>query len=154
MSGPDLNNDDILLALLAEMIDSDDQPPAPAVQAALAAWELARADGELAVLVAEAAGEETLVGLREETGAIEFKFRASNMSVELEIGPGGHAIGVISPAQSMTIELESSSGQAPVRNPVCRSDEFGRFQLDLAFGLCRLRVGTGEGAVLTPWFYC
>ena len=113
MSGPDLNNDEVLLALLAEIIEADDRPPAPAVQVALAASELASADGELAALVSESSGEEVLAGLRDETAAVVFRFRATNMTVELEIGPGGHAIGVIAPPRATEIELEMSSPQAP-----------------------------------------
>jgi hypothetical protein len=154
MNGPDLNSDEVLLALLAEMIASDDQPPALAVQVALAASELARADGELAALVSESTDEEVLAGLRDETEAVAFRFRASNMTVELEIGPGGHAIGVISPPRATEIELVMASAQTPPLNTSCRSDEMGRFRIDVAIGLCRLRVGTGETAVHTSWFYC
>jgi len=154
MIGPDLNDDEVLLTLLAEMIDADDDPPAPAVQAALVACELARAEGELVALVAESTGEERLVGVRDEIEATVFKFRASNLTVELEIGLDGHAIGVISPPQATEIEVERASAQVPPLHPVCRSDELGRFRMDVANGLCRLRIGTGDNAVITSWFYC
>ena len=39
MNRPDLNNDDVLLALLAELIESEDEPPLP-----LANWHKIRAD--------------------------------------------------------------------------------------------------------------
>jgi hypothetical protein len=154
MNGPDLNSDEVLLALLAEMIESEDQPPVAALQVALAASELAGADGELAALVGESTEEELLAGLRDETEAVVFRFRATNMIVEFEIGPGGHAIGVISPPRATEIELEMSSPQSPPLNTSCRSDEMGRFRIDVAIGLCRLKIGTGESAVYTSWFYC
>ena len=154
MNRPDLNNDDVLLALLAELIESEDEPPLPAVNVALAAFELATAEGELAALVSESTGEEVLVGLRDQTEAVVFKFRAPNMVVELEIGPDGHGIGILSPPRATDIELEMSSRQPPPLNRSCRSDEMGRFRIDVAIGLCRLRIGSGDSAVHTAWFYC
>jgi hypothetical protein len=152
MTRPDLSDDDVLLTAVSAVIDGMDPVPPGAVRAAVAASELPNADNELAALVADSTDAEPLL-LRHETDSLVLTFRSSQVTVEIEIDRDGHAVGVISPAAATDVALETSSLRTP---PVTgtRSDDLGRFQLDVGPGLCRLRIGSGPEAVLTSWFYC
>jgi hypothetical protein len=152
MTEPELSHDDGLLAALSALLDHLDPVPERAVGAALAAWEICQADGELAALVAGSSFADELVLLREEAEATTLTFVASRLTVEIEIDSARHVVGVISPPASTVIEVETSSAQRPPSPRSARSDDLGRFRIDVGIGLCRLRIGSGADAVFTSWF--
>jgi hypothetical protein len=154
MNHPDLSNDGVLLAALSASLDHLDPVPEAAVRAAAAACELRRADGELAALVAESLLDEPLALLRDEADNTALTFVASRLTVELEIDRDRHAVGLISPPVSTEIGVETSSRQPSPLAATARSDDLGRFRIDVGVGLCRLRIGSGTEVVVTSWFHC
>ena len=152
MSHPDLFDDDILLGLLSTAIDAADPVPHAAVRAAVAAFELGHADGELAALVAESRVEDHALLLRSEAEITTLTFVSSRLRVEIEIDRARHVVGVISPPEATVIEVEESAGELRHLGTT-QSDDLGRFQADVG-GLCRLRIGSGAHTVVTSWFYC
>jgi hypothetical protein len=149
----DLSDDDVLAATLSAALDDLDPVPDAAMRAAAAACELPHADGELAALVAEAALGD-LVLMRDETESTTLTFAASRVTVEIEIDRDHHAVGIITPPATTMIAVETSSRQATPAMRTARSDELGRFRVELGAGLCRLRIGSGADAIVTSWFYC
>jgi hypothetical protein len=150
---PDLSSDDGLLAALSESIDDLDPVPAAAVEAATTSWEIGHVEGELAALAADGSfGSLTL--RRDEADLKSLTFVASRLTVELEIDDQRRAVGAISPPTATVVAVEVASQQAPFASSTVTSDELGRFAVDLAMGLCRLRIGSGPDAVFTSWFYC
>ena len=154
MSKPDLPNDDALLEALSAALDDLDPVPGAAQEAALAAWDLCHAQGELARLLASEDADGPALLLRDETASQTFTFVASKVVVELEIDADGHGIGVLTPPSVSEIAVETASAQKASYTRAAYSDELGRFQLDLGTGLCRLRIGRADDAVFTSWFYC
>jgi hypothetical protein len=150
---PDLSDDDALEAILSSSIDHLDPVPEAAVRAAAVACEMPHADGELATLVAESSLGDVLL-LRDEAENTTLTFAAPHMTVELEIDRDHHAVGAITPPLATEIEVERSARQPSTPPATARSDDLGRFRLELGAGLCRLRIGSGPDAVLTSWFYC
>lgn len=153
MTNHDLTDDHGLEAALSTSLDHLDPVPDAALRAAALACELPHADGELAILVAESAAGEMLV-LRDETDSTTLTFAARHMTVEIEIDRLHRAVGAITPPSATLIEVERSAREASTPPTRSQSDELGRFRVDLGAGLCRLRIGSGPGAVVTSWFYC
>jgi hypothetical protein len=148
----DLSDDDVLAAALSAALDDLDPVPEAAVAVAATACDLPDAEVELAALVAESSG--ALALMRDESDHTMLTFAASQLTVEIEIDREHHAVGVITPPASTTIEVETSR-HAPPGPRTVRSDDLGRFRLDLDGGLCRLRIGAGRDAVVvTSWFHC
>jgi hypothetical protein len=154
VSGPDISKDDELLEALSAALDALDPVPDEALQAAAGAWEICNIDAELAPLVATSQPVPDLALMRDEADLRSMSFVASKLTVDIEINSDRHIIGVISPPAARIIEVESASATRPALGRTVRSDDLGRFRLDLEVGLCRLRIGTGPDAVLTAWFYC
>jgi hypothetical protein len=154
ISDPDLSDDDALLAALSVSIDHLDPVPAAAVGAASGSWELGHFEGEVAARAADAAWDDSLALRRDEADLKSLTFVASRLTLEIEIDDQRHAVGLITPAAATVIEVDAASPQAPHATRTVRTDELGRFQMDLGIGLCRLRVGSGPDAVVTSWFYC
>jgi hypothetical protein len=149
---PDLRNDAVLLALLSMVIDGVDPVPPGAIQAAAAACELRHVDCELASLVADSTvGGRVL--LRDEADRTVLTFRSRQMSVEVEIDRDGYAVGLISPPAAADIAVENIVPCSSLARVSTRSDDLGRFQIGVGTGLCRLRIGSGDRAVFTSWFY-
>ena len=149
----DLSDDDVLAAALSAALDDLDPVHEAAVAAAATACDLPDAEGELAALVAESSG--MLALMRDETEHTMLTFAASQLTVEIDIDRDHHAVGVITPPACTTIEVETSARHASPGVRTVRSDDLGRFRLDLDGGLCRLRIGAGRDAVVvTSWFYC
>jgi hypothetical protein len=134
MTEPELSHDDGLLAALSALRDHLDPVPERAVGAAGSSFA------------------DELVLLREEAEATTLTFVASRLTVEIEIDSARHVVGVISPPASTVIEVETSSAQRPPSPRSARSDDLGRFRIDVGIGLCRLRIGSGADAVFTSWF--
>jgi hypothetical protein len=147
----DLNDDAVLLSLLSIMLDRLDPVPPAASRAAMAACELRHVDRELVMLVADTASGEEL--LRDDRGGTPLTFECSQFTVEIEIDAEGHAVGVLSPPAVIEIAVEMAAKPRAPSEVSSLSDELGRFQIDLGHGLCRLRIGSGTGAVATSWFY-
>lgn len=149
----DLTDDAVLEDALSAAIDDLDPVPTEAVATAAAACDLLHPEGELAALVAESALGETVL-MRDDAEHTMLTFAASELTVEIEIDREHRAVGVITPPAETLIEVETSA-RTPAAVQSVRSDELGRFRMDLAGGLCRLRIGAGpQAVVVTSWFYC
>jgi hypothetical protein len=156
MKRPNLSEDEVLLAVLSDAIDHLDPVSPQAVEAAVAACDIGYADAELAALVADSmAGQGVL--LRDELDSTMLTFRSSRLTVELEIDPDLHAVGLISPPGATAVVVESAAtpgAPSPSRTWSARSDDLGRFRIDVGSGLCRLRIGSGSETTVTSWFHC
>jgi hypothetical protein len=150
----DLSDDAVLEDVLSAGIDDLDPVPAAAVAAAAAASDLLHPEGELATLVAESALGEVVL-MRDDADHTLLTFAASELTVEIEIDQDHRAVGLITPPAATLIEVETSARTSTPAVQSVRSDDLGRFRMDLAGGLCRLRIGAGPRAVVvTSWFYC
>jgi hypothetical protein len=151
----DLANDDVLLAILAESLDEADPVPTGALAAAKAMAQLADADVELAMLVADSLLDDEVLLFRHDVTMepegepsdrlISFATPALHVDVDLQAN-GGSMVGAISPAMSVAVELETKDATISTT-----SDDLGRFHLEAPRGRCRLRIHAHGGAVVTPW---
>lgn len=150
----DLSVDEVLLKLLGEALDEADPVPAEAVQAAMALSNLSDVDAELATLVADTLIEQDVVLYRHEVTLevdasaerlVSFASPQLNVDVELHANDSS-MVGVVMPAGVFEIEVETRQQKV-----VTRSDELGRFHVELPPGPCRLHVQAFGGAVVTPW---
>jgi hypothetical protein len=152
MNDPGLD-DETLLALLSAAID-DDAVPAAAVATAIAAKDVFNLEGQMASLIEEA--DDELVSVRASSDAVisMLKFVSPRMTIELELGSDGEIVGVITPPDSLPVQLEVASERRPTAEVRAMTDELGRFRVSAPTGLCRLKVGAGDDSVTTSWFYC
>jgi hypothetical protein len=150
---PDLSDDGVLLGLLSAALDDQDPVPAAAVSIAAAAGSIGRVDGELADLVNRSVLTGSGVMLRDEADVTALTFVAPRLTIEIEVDSDRRVTGVISPPISTVVAVETCSPQSVPLEGITRSDEFGRFQLFVAVGLCRLRLGGDSESVFTSWFY-
>jgi hypothetical protein len=150
----DLGDDEALLKLLGEALDEADPVPAEAVQAALALSNLSDVDAELATLVADTLVQQDVVLYRHEVTMevdasadrlVSFATPQLNVDVELHANDSS-MVGVIMPAGVFGIEVETRR-----QTVVTRSDDLGRFHVELPPGPFRLHVQAHGGAVVTPW---
>jgi hypothetical protein len=156
MKRPNLSEDEVLLAAVSDAIDHLDPVSPRALEAAVAACDIGYADAELASLVADSLASEGVL-LRDELDSTMLTFRSSRLTVELEIDHDLHAVGLISPAASTGVVVETAAtpgAPVPSRTWNARSDDLGRFRIDVGAGLCRLRIGTGSETTVTSWFHC
>jgi hypothetical protein len=49
--------------------------------------------------------------------------------------------------------VEAATPRSSQAGVATRTDDLGRFQIGIGAGLCRLRIGSGDDAVFTSWFY-
>jgi hypothetical protein len=156
MKRPDLSEDEILATILSDAIDHLDPVSTRAVEAAVAACDIGYADAELAALVADSMADAGVL-LRDELDSTVLTFRSSRVTVELEIDRDLHAIGLISPPAATEVVVETAAtpgAAASSRTWSARTDELGRFRIDVDAGLCRLRIGSGSETTVTSWFHC
>lgn len=153
MTEPGLHDDDELLRLLGGVLAADDPVPSAAVDAALAAFDLARIDGELAELVSDSAAEAPLASVRHggDDGRI-VSFAASALGIDVDL-PADQPIvvGQLDPSGPTEVELEVAVPDGRTERVVLPVDDLGRFQGQLPEGAIRLRVVLGGGVVVTPW---
>jgi len=151
----DLQDDDVLLALLGDTLHEVDPVPDDAVSAALALAQLSDADAELATLVADSLVDSDVVLFRHdstmEATSVQsdrvVTFATPELSVDIDLPAGGTIlVGTITPPVSVTVDLETAAGMVTTH-----SDELGRFQVEMGPGRCRLRIHAHGGAVVTPW---
>ena len=150
----DLGDDEVLLGLLGQALDEGDPVPNQVVQTVLALADLSEVDAELAALVADTLLEQDVVLFRHEVTMdvdassdrlVSFATPQLNVDVELHAGDPS-MMGVVMPAGVFEIEVETPQGKVATR-----SDELGRFHVELPPGPCRLRIHSRGGAVVTPW---
>jgi hypothetical protein len=149
MSTWNLTDDEILLSLLGSVIDEADPVPDAAVLMAKAAARIDSLDAELAALVADSLlDEEALLVRRDLSEERLVTFASSRFSLDIELpAEGGTLFGVVSPSEAIEVEIETTGGDPQT----VRSDPLGRFHVEVGRGPCRLRVGSGDEAFVTPW---
>ena len=144
--GPDLGDDDVLLAELARALDRLDPVPPDATVMAVAAFELGHLDDELATLVADSLLDPAPLTRHEGPTVRLLSFTTAHLSLEIELGADGRTVlGAVSPAGVVDVEVEGASGALGTR-----SDDLGRFRLSLGQGWCRLRVRAADASLVTP----
>jgi hypothetical protein len=151
----DLADDEVLLDLLAQVIDDAGPVPGEAVAAAKAIAGLQQIDAELARLVADTAldaevllfrHDVTMAPLGDRTDRM-VSFATPQIDVDIELHADGRTvIGAIMPPFAVSVDLETADGIVST----C-SDDLGRFRLEAGPGPCRLRIHAHDGAVVTPW---
>lgn len=149
----DLHNDEDLLTLLSEVLDEADPVPDAAMVAAKAIAGLGGVDAELAALVADTMLDDEVVLMRHdltmerEQSDRMVSFTTPRISVDMEFqGDGQTVLGAITPAMSVEVNLETTTGTES-----SRSDDLGRFRLASGSGPCRLRIHAADGSIVTPW---
>lgn len=145
-----LLDDDALLAELRRTLDAVEPVPVDAITAATSAFDLGRADLELADLVFDSLLDDGAVAMRhagvQEARSLGFLSQGYRLDVEL-LDDDSVLLGQIEPAEMGVVELETADG--PRHGEV---DELGRFRFDVPRGSLRLRITMPSGAVVaTPW---
>jgi len=130
---------------LRELFLKVDPVPPLVTEAAKAALDWRRLDGELAELLADSALEAESLALTRGARATlrSMTFSAGRLTIDVEIhGEGADriALGQLSPPGRATIELQSADQAEPT---TVESDNLGRFRIKLpATGSIRLRVAS------------
>ena len=154
MTVTDFEDDSRLLARLAEVAGRIDPVPAGVVAAASGSFTWRTVDFELAELVYDSVGEDSvgereLVGVRSESDGRQLSFAAREITVEMEISSGGGMVGQIVPPQPAAIQIRHRSSTTTLA-----ADHLGRFQ---AAGLpsgpmsMRCRPESGAPSIATDW---
>jgi hypothetical protein len=155
----DLADDDVLLALLSDALDEADPVPGGAVVAAKAFAQMGDVDAELALLVADSLLDAEVVLFRHDLTLDQLggptdrllSFATPQLSVDVDIQANGTTvIGAITPPMSVDVDLETGT-ESGIETVSTRSDELGRFHLEIGPGRCRLRIHAHGAAVVTPW---
>ena len=123
-------DDDSLVALLGSALAGGDDPvPEAALGAALAARDVHHIEGEIASLVEES--ERELLAVRAAPGATIslLTFVSSSSRIEIELGPDGEIVGVISPAVAQLVAAQVASDRHAAGDLRTQSDSLGRFRL-------------------------
>lgn len=144
-----LDDDDALLALLGEAMADARHPDTETMLAgALAAFSFRTMDQELASLVYDSMLEDESVGAgRAPDAARTLVFETDDVSVEIEIRPGG-MIGQVVPPGEGTVTAEGPDG----RRTRVHTDELGCFILDTPGpGPVRLHITTRDASAVTAW---
>jgi hypothetical protein len=143
-------DDEALLERLRSVLPAAEPVPAHVREAARAAFAWRTIDADLAELVRDTAGEETLAGARGQATARLLTFVLDDVEVELEIDEApphrlaGQLVGAS--ARRLLVERPDDSFEVDV-------DALGRFEArDLAPGPCRLRWSDGRSSTVTHWF--
>ena len=152
----DLNDDEVLLDLLAEALDEAEPVPDSAVAVARSVASLGDVDAELATLVADTVLIDDGVLMRHDLTMEEshlltdrmVSFETAHASLDVEVnGDGRRVVGVITPPMSVLVDLETTGG----KTVSTQSDDLGRFRIESGSGSCRIRVHASDGAIVTPW---
>ncbi|HEX3425321.1 MAG TPA: hypothetical protein VHT30_04260 [Acidimicrobiales bacterium] len=151
----DLGDDDVLLDLLGDALNEADPVPPDAIRMALALASLGDVDAELATLVADTLVDSDVVLFRHDvtmeplSGPSDrlVSFTTPRLSVDVDLPANSTTlVGLITPPCAVDLELETQAGTESLR-----SDDLGRFTVDLPPGPCRLRIHALGGTVVTPW---
>jgi hypothetical protein len=148
MTMPDLHDDEELMAVLRTALDDADPVPADAVTAAVAAFDLGRADAHLADLLFDSLLDDALVTVRSaEVGdrTVTYTVGARRLSVELSAA-ARTLLGHLDPPAPAEVTLMTAGGSTSAR-----TDDLGRFHLPLRPGSLRLRLALDDGTFVTPW---
>jgi hypothetical protein len=150
----DLSDDTVLLEALGAALDEVDPVPAAAVDLAVAGFALRNLDEQLAQLVEDSSLGAGVLLRRDQPTTRALRFAAPALTIEVDLDAvDGSAIGVLTPPQSLAMEMETVSVQAGRRRTEMRSDDLGRFRAAIGPGLTRLWCRLPDGAaVVTPWF--
>jgi hypothetical protein len=147
-----MDDDDPLWTLLRRA--TRDPVPDHVLEAARASLSGRDPDSALAALVADSqADADRLVFVRGDDQARLLTFSADDLTFEVEISPGGRAVGLIGqlvPPTSARLAIDHPGGVAEVT-----ADALGRFQASgLTPGPMRLRCTRDDraGIVRTDWF--
>lgn len=133
---------------------SADAVPASVTDFAKAALTWRRVDAELAELLSDSAVDTEPALARGGAVVRSVSFSAGETIIELEVHPDGSRrtlLGQLSPAAPRTIAVQHADGSEPV---FARSDELGRFRIELARdGTVRLRITDDDAdtTVETAW---
>jgi hypothetical protein len=151
----DLGDDDVLLDLLGDALTEADPVPPEAIEMALALASLNDVDAELATLVADTLVDSDVVLFRHDvtmeplSGPSDRLVSFTTPQLSLDVDLPAHTptlVGVITPPGAVDLEVETQAGIVSGR-----SDDLGRFTVDLPPGPCRLRIHAPGGTVVTPW---
>lgn len=155
MTRYDLGDDDVLLDLLGDALSEADPVPLEAINTALALASLSNADAELATLVADTLVDSDGVLFRHDltmeslSGGSDRLVSFTTPQLSLDVDLPAHSttlVGVITPPCAVDVEIETQAATVRVR-----TDDLGRFTVDLSPGPCRLRLHAPAGTVVTPW---
>ena len=140
-----LDDDDVLLGLLAEALDDAEPIPAGLAETvAEATFDMRRLDAIIAELVHDS--ELTASGVRGD--ARNLVFSHSGLEIELEIGGDGTVHGLVVPA-GVRCELETATG-----TQVIEVDDAGRFDVTVSATRFRLILTPPSGRrIATPWVF-
>jgi hypothetical protein len=149
MTMPDLHDDDELLGLLREAMDSAEPVPADARGAAFAAFDVGRADALLAELVADSLHDDLLVTVRSGDGDDRtVTYALGDRRLRLDLSPADRTVvGQLDPPAPAEVTLTATA--APAASAA--TDDLGRFQLPLRAGSLRLAVTVAGDRWVTPW---
>jgi type II secretory pathway component PulM len=153
----DADDEARLVDELRALTERVDPVPREVTEFAKAALGWRRLDAELAELLSDSALESELATTRSEDPGRWVRFRASDLSIELEVqasGEGHTLLGQLEPAPvSATVEAQDAEGATAGS---AEADELGRFRLALpSGGRVRLRVLRRDPSgpeVETSWF--
>ena len=137
----ELRPDDDLADLLRQALEHADPVPRAMHEAALSAFAFRDLDGALAELESS-----ELAGVRdEEPGPLVFALQHAEIAVEVE---GGRLLGQVAPPTTCSGQVERANG-----GPVAfRTDDLGRFAVDVGPGPARIVLDHPEGRIRTDWF--
>ena len=125
-NGPTTDNGDFdeeaVFADVKRVIGGSDPVPAHVVEAALASRTWRRVDAELAELVYDSVVDGALV--RSSRGGRQLTFEATELTVEMEVGPGSLE-GQLVPPQPGQVEVRHSDGSLTVA-----ADRHGHFRVE------------------------
>ncbi len=152
MTVPNLRDDDDLLAALRRALHDEDVPAA-AVDAALAAFDLGRLEGELAEVVHDSALQ-PLAGVRHDGSSpdrvLTLEFAGGTIDLDLPWGTQ-IVLGQIDPPGPDQVVIESADPSAAAGGERVAVDDLGRFRGHLRPGPFRLHLTNPGGPVATPW---
>jgi len=143
-----MTTDDQLLAELREALETAREVPAEFVAAGKSAFVWRTVDSELAALTDQLGADEALAGTRaEHAGVRTLSFRASKISIELEVTSEA-LLGQLVPPRSGSIEVQVQDGTRRSAD----IDEAGWFAIrPVPSGMFRLHVRTATDDVITEW---
>ena len=138
---PDERPDDELADLLRLALEHADPVPRATHDAALAAFAFHDLDGALAELVSD-----SLTGVRDGLGGpLVFAMDHAEIAVTVE---EGRLLGQVAPPVACAGTLEQANGASVT----FRTDDLGRFVVDVAQGPVRIVLDHPDGRIRTDWF--
>ena len=142
MSRPDFDNDDELIAALANAVADQDPVPESVYSFGRSAFALIDLESELAELVADSA-ERELVAMRSSDTARTVVFRIRDIEIELELAPD--AFGSIDPVAEQVTLVDAAGETALDISPS------GVFRFSLPQGPFSIRATVDGAQVRTPY---